>query len=112
MAAWTSMAPSLVPNRRSLFAWSWYVVAFTPKTPWRCACNKHKWTVICIEKAQNTCSPRTVPRIKTPPGLMDVHAIRRMAAVEEVAAGILFLSGASAAYITGSVLDVNGGYLA
>lgn len=47
-----------------------------------------------------------------PPGLMDVHAIRRMAAVEEVAAGILFLSGASAGYITGSVLDVNGGYLA
>jgi NAD(P)-dependent dehydrogenase (short-subunit alcohol dehydrogenase family) len=35
-----------------------------------------------------------------------------MAAVEEVAAGILFLSGASAGYITGSVLDVNGGYLA
>jgi NAD(P)-dependent dehydrogenase (short-subunit alcohol dehydrogenase family) len=47
-----------------------------------------------------------------PPGLMDVHAIRRMATVEEVAAGILFLSGPSAGYITGSVLDVNGGYLA
>lgn len=47
-----------------------------------------------------------------PPGLMDVHAIRRMAEVEEVAAGILFLAGPTASYITGSVLDVNGGYLA
>lgn len=47
-----------------------------------------------------------------PPGLMDVHAIRRMATVEEVAAGILFLAGPSAGYITGSVLDVSGGYLA
>lgn len=47
-----------------------------------------------------------------PPSLMDVHAIRRMAKVEEVAAGILFLAGPTAGYITGSVLDVNGGYLA
>jgi len=35
-----------------------------------------------------------------------------MATVEEVAPGILFLAGPSAGYITGSVLDVNGGYLA
>jgi NAD(P)-dependent dehydrogenase (short-subunit alcohol dehydrogenase family) len=35
-----------------------------------------------------------------------------MATVEEVAAGILFLAGTTASYITGSVLDVNGGYLA
>lgn len=47
-----------------------------------------------------------------PPGLMDVHAIWRMATVEEVAAGILFLAGPSAGYITGSVLDMNGAYLA
>ncbi|HWM41677.1 MAG TPA: SDR family oxidoreductase [Burkholderiales bacterium] len=49
---------------------------------------------------------------KLPPGLMGVHAIQRPARVEEVAAGILFLAGPSAGYITGSVLDVNGGYLA
>lgn len=49
---------------------------------------------------------------KLPPSLLDVHAIRRPALVEEVAAGILFLASPSASFITGSVLDVNGGYLA
>lgn len=47
-----------------------------------------------------------------PPGIMELHAIQRMATVEEVAAGVLFLAGPSSSYITGSVLDVNGGYLA
>jgi NAD(P)-dependent dehydrogenase (short-subunit alcohol dehydrogenase family) len=45
-----------------------------------------------------------------PPVLMDVHAIRRIATVKEVVAGILFLAGPSVGYITSSVLDV-GGYL-
>jgi NAD(P)-dependent dehydrogenase (short-subunit alcohol dehydrogenase family) len=49
---------------------------------------------------------------KLPPSLMDTHAIRRMAKVEEVAAAIVFLVGPKAGYITGSVIDVNGGYLA
>lgn len=49
---------------------------------------------------------------KLPPSLMEVHAIQRRARVQEVAAGILFLAGPSASFITGSVLDVNGGYLA
>ncbi|CAN7746025.1 SDR family oxidoreductase [Paraburkholderia hospita] len=44
--------------------------------------------------------------------IMDSHAIRRMARVEEVAAAIVFLAGPDAAYITGSVIDVNGGYIA
>ncbi|WP_258879236.1 SDR family oxidoreductase [Paraburkholderia sp. BL6669N2] len=35
-----------------------------------------------------------------------------MAKVEEVAAAIVFLAGPDAGYITGSVLDVNGGYVA
>jgi NAD(P)-dependent dehydrogenase (short-subunit alcohol dehydrogenase family) len=49
---------------------------------------------------------------KLPRSLMDTHAIRRMAKVEEVAAAIVFLAGPKAGYITGSVIDVNGGYLA
>jgi NAD(P)-dependent dehydrogenase (short-subunit alcohol dehydrogenase family) len=48
---------------------------------------------------------------KLPDGVMDLHAIRRIATVEEVAAGILFLAAPSTSYVTGSVLDVNGGYL-
>lgn len=49
---------------------------------------------------------------KLPPSLMETHALRRLATVEEVAASIVFLAGPSAGYITGAVLDVSGGYLA
>ena len=47
-----------------------------------------------------------------PSGVLDLHAIPRIATVEEVAAAIVFLAGPEAAYITGSVLDVNGGWTA
>jgi NAD(P)-dependent dehydrogenase (short-subunit alcohol dehydrogenase family) len=47
-----------------------------------------------------------------PPIIMDSHAIERFATVEGVAAAIVFLAGPDAAYITGTVLDVNGGYTA
>ncbi len=47
-----------------------------------------------------------------PPIVMESHAIRRFATVEEVAASIVFLAGPDAGYITGSVVDVNGGYTA
>ncbi|ACS55849.1 short-chain dehydrogenase/reductase SDR [Rhizobium leguminosarum bv. trifolii WSM1325] len=49
---------------------------------------------------------------KLPAGILDLHALGRIATVEEVAAGIIFLASPSASYVTGSVLDVNGGYLA
>lgn len=49
---------------------------------------------------------------KLPTGLLDLHALGRIATVEEVAAGIVFLATPAASYVTGSVLDVNGGYLA
>jgi NAD(P)-dependent dehydrogenase (short-subunit alcohol dehydrogenase family) len=52
------------------------------------------------------------PEGKLPPGYLDLFAIRRMATVEEVAAGVVYLSGPNAGFITGSVLDINGGYLA
>lgn len=44
--------------------------------------------------------------------LQGLHAIARLATVEETAAVILFLAGPNAGYITGSVIDVNGGVLA
>jgi NAD(P)-dependent dehydrogenase (short-subunit alcohol dehydrogenase family) len=45
-----------------------------------------------------------------PDAVMDLHAIRRIATVEEVAASICFLAGPDAGYITGTVLEVSGGY--
>lgn len=47
-----------------------------------------------------------------PPGLMEAHAIRRIATLEEVAAATVFLAGPDAGYIAGGVLDVSGGFLA
>lgn len=47
-----------------------------------------------------------------PPIVMQSHAIERFASVDEVAAAIVFLAGPDAGYITGTVLDVNGGYTA
>lgn len=47
---------------------------------------------------------------KLPPGLLDLLAIRRMGTVEETAKAIAFLLGPDASYITGTVLDVSGGY--
>lgn len=47
-----------------------------------------------------------------PASVLDMHAIRRIATVEEVADAIVYLAGPRAGYITGSVLDVNGGILA
>jgi 3-oxoacyl-[acyl-carrier protein] reductase len=37
-------------------------------------------------------------------------AIKRIGKTEDMAAGILFLAGPEASYITGSVLDIDGGY--
>lgn len=47
-----------------------------------------------------------------PPIVMQSHAIGRFAEVGEVAAAIVFLAGPDAAFITGSVIDVNGGFTA
>jgi len=44
------------------------------------------------------------------PTLLATHAIQRIARLEEVAAGVVFLASPQASYITGSVLDVEGGY--
>lgn len=45
-----------------------------------------------------------------PETVMDLHAIRRIATVEEVAATVCFLAGPNADYISGGVLDMAGGY--
>ena len=45
-----------------------------------------------------------------PDAIMDLHAIRRIATVEEVAAAVCFLAGPDTGYITGGVLDVSGGF--
>ncbi|WP_010626804.1 SDR family NAD(P)-dependent oxidoreductase [Halomonas sp. KM-1] len=44
-----------------------------------------------------------------PETLMDLHPIRRIATLEEVAATVCFLAGPNAGYISGAVLDVAGG---
>ena len=49
---------------------------------------------------------------KLPPIIMESHAIQRYVTVEEVAAAIVFLAGPDACSITGSVIDVNGGFTA
>lgn len=45
-----------------------------------------------------------------PESMMDLHAIRRIATLEEVAAAVCFLAGPDAGYITGGVVDISGGY--
>ncbi|MGX1305739.1 3-oxoacyl-[acyl-carrier protein] reductase [Amorphus suaedae] len=45
-----------------------------------------------------------------PEAMMDLHAVRRIATLEEVAATVCFLAGPEAAYITGGVVDISGGY--
>lgn len=47
-----------------------------------------------------------------PQSILELHALGRIAAVQEVAAAILFLASPAASYITGAVIDANGGYLA
>lgn len=49
---------------------------------------------------------------KLPPIILESHAIPRFAEVDEVAAAIVFLAGPAAGFITGSVIDVNGGFTA
>ncbi|MGV8920179.1 MAG: SDR family NAD(P)-dependent oxidoreductase [Pseudomonas sp.] len=47
-----------------------------------------------------------------PPIIMDSHAIPRFAELSEVAAAVVFLAGPDAGFITGTVIDVNGGFTA
>ncbi|WP_312947640.1 SDR family oxidoreductase [Superficieibacter sp.] len=47
-----------------------------------------------------------------PPIVLASHAIQRFATVEEVAAAIVYLAGPDAGFITGSVLNVDGGFTA
>lgn len=44
-----------------------------------------------------------------PESLMDLHPIRRIATLEEVAAMVVFLAGPQGGYITGGVIDIAGG---
>lgn len=47
---------------------------------------------------------------KLPEAIMDLHAIRRIATLEEVAATVCFLAGPDAGSITGGMIDVAGGF--
>jgi NAD(P)-dependent dehydrogenase (short-subunit alcohol dehydrogenase family) len=46
-----------------------------------------------------------------PAAVLDMHPIRRIATLEEVAASVIYLAGPDAGYITGSIIDVSGGVL-
>jgi NAD(P)-dependent dehydrogenase (short-subunit alcohol dehydrogenase family) len=46
---------------------------------------------------------------EAPDAFLDLHPIRRIATLEEVAATVAFLAGPEAGYITGGVVDVAGG---
>jgi NAD(P)-dependent dehydrogenase (short-subunit alcohol dehydrogenase family) len=48
--------------------------------------------------------------VNLPDTVLDLHAIRRAAELEEVAAAVTFLAGPDAGYITGGVIDVSGGF--
>lgn len=48
-------------------------------------------------------------RDNLPEAVMDMHAIRRIATLEEVSALVCFLAGPHAGYMTGGVIDVAGG---
>lgn len=45
-----------------------------------------------------------------PPALMDLHPIRRIATLEEVAAAVSYLVSPVAAYTGGTIIDVSGGF--
>lgn len=47
-----------------------------------------------------------------PPLVREMHALPRIARLEEVAAAVVYLAGPHGAFITGAVLDVNGGFTA
>ncbi len=47
-----------------------------------------------------------------PPIILESHAIQRFAELNEVAGAVVYLAGPLAGFITGSVIDVNGGYTA
>jgi NAD(P)-dependent dehydrogenase (short-subunit alcohol dehydrogenase family) len=47
-----------------------------------------------------------------PEGLLSLMSIGRLARLEEVAAAVVFLATPAASYITGSVIEANGGYMA
>ena len=47
-----------------------------------------------------------------PPIIMESHAVQRFAALDEVAAAVVFLAGPDAGFITGTIIDVNGGFTA
>lgn len=64
----------------------------------------------------NTVQPGIMPtdmaaavRDKLPGGLIDLHPIRRIATLEEVAALVCFLAGPNGGYITGEEINVAGG---
>jgi len=64
----------------------------------------------------NTVQPGIMPtdmaasaRDKLPDSIMDLHPIRRIATLEEVAATVCFLAGPNGGYISGSTIDIAGG---
>jgi len=70
----------------------------------------------CRNITVNTVQPGIMPtdmaasaRDKLPDSVMDLHPIRRIATLEEVAATVCFLAGPNGGYITGSTIDIAGG---
>ena len=62
-----------------------------------------------VDSACSTTASSVSRSTTAPDAFLDMHPIRRIATLEEVAALLNLLAGSNGGYITGGVIDVAGG---